>query len=82
MKGVLGLIGLLLSLAMVGFLVKKQLGSTQQGVPSLRVPMAEGAQGAASSPATAGEQSQQIQQQVKQALEEAMQPPRAAPEEK
>jgi hypothetical protein len=35
MKGVFGLVGLLLALAIVGVVVKKQLDSTSQRVPAL-----------------------------------------------
>ena len=76
MKGILGLLGLLLSLAIVGFLVKKQLTSTQQIVPALQVPVTAGTQMPASAPATVGEQSKQVQQQYKQAIEGALQQPR------
>ena len=79
MRGVLGMVGLVVALAIVGVLAKKQLVSTQAVVPSLQVP------GAASVPAPTGtvrEQSQQVQQQYKQALEAAMQQARPMPDEK
>ena len=79
MKGVFSLIGLLLSLALVGFLVKKQIASTQQIVPSLQAPATEGAQSAASAP---GPSPRQIQQQFKQAVQDAVQQPRTVPDEK
>ncbi|MEI7763329.1 MAG: hypothetical protein WCI85_08870 [Comamonadaceae bacterium] len=79
MKGVFSLIGLLLSLALVGFLVKKQIASTQQIVPSLQAPATADAQGAASAP---GQSPTQIQQQFKQALQDAMQQPRTVADEK
>jgi len=81
MKGLFGLVGLLVALAIVGLVVKKQLAATQQSVPVLAVPMPAGADGAASVP-TVREQSQQIQQQYKQAVEGAMQQPRPMPEDK
>jgi hypothetical protein len=81
-KGILGPLGLLLSLAVVGLLVKKQLTSNQQIIPALQVPVAVGSQSPASTPATMSEQSQQVQQQYKQALESALQRPRTAPDEK
>jgi hypothetical protein len=81
MKGIFGLLGLLLSLAIVGFLVKKQLASTQQIVPALQVPIAGGPQSPASAPTTVREQSQQVQQQYKQAIEGALQQPRAVADE-
>lgn len=79
MKGVFGLIALLLSLAVVAFLVKKQITSTQPIVPSLQAPATHGAQGAASAP---GQSPTQIQQQFKQALQDAMQQPRPVADEK
>lgn len=83
MKGILGLLGLLLSLAIVGVLVKKQLASTQQTLPALQVPMATDPQSSASSPVTTvREQPQPLQQQYRQALEGALQQPRAIPDEK
>lgn len=83
MKGILGLLGLLLSLAIVGVLVKKQLASTPQILPALQVPIAIDPQSSASTPATtAREQQQPLQQQYKQALEGALQQPRAIPDEK
>lgn len=83
MKGLFGLVGLLLSLAIVGVLVKKQLASTQQIVPSLELPVPANSDGASTAPTgTVKEQSQQIQQQYKQALDAAMQKSRAEPDEK
>ena len=79
MRGVFGMVGLVVALALVGVLAKKQLVSTQAVVPSLQVP------GAAPVPAPTGsvrEQSQQVQQQYKQALESALQQPRPLPDDK
>ena len=79
MRGVFGMVGLVVALAIVGVLAKKQLVSTQAVVPSLQVP------GAAPVPAPTGsvrEQSQQVQQQYKQALEAAMQQARPLPDDK
>ena len=79
MRGVFGMVGLVVALAIVGVLAKKQLVSTQAVVPSLQVP------GAAPVPAPTGsvrEQSQQVQQQYKQALESALQQPRPLPDDK
>lgn len=73
-----GLIGLVVALAIVGVLAKKQLTGTSAVVPALQVP------GAASVPAPTGNvraQSQQIQQQYKQALDAAMQKPRVVPDD-
>lgn len=83
MRGIFGLLGLLLCLAIVGVLVKKQLASTQQMLPVLQVPAATDPQGPASTPATkVREQPQQLQQQYRQALEGALQQPRTVPNEK
>ena len=80
MKGLLGLAGLLVALAVAGVLVKKQLAATQQAVPALAPPAAQGA--ASPGAALVREQSQQIQQQYRQAIEGAMQPARPALDEK
>ncbi len=82
MRAIFGVLSLLIVLAVVGLLVKKQLSSTRQAIPALAAP-APGAEGLAIKPAaTVPEQSQQVQQQYKQALEGAMQQARPMPEEK
>ena len=73
MRGAFGLISLLLALAVVGLLVKKQMASTTVAVPGVP-PTAAGTPVAV--------QSQQVQQQVKQAMEAAVQQPRPMPDEK
>jgi hypothetical protein len=83
MRGLFGLVGLLLSLAIVGVLVKQQLSSTQRIAPTLQLPQAAVEQGAASAATgSVREQSQQVQQQVQKAVEAAMQPARAEPDDK
>ncbi len=72
MKAVFGLIGLLVTLAIVGLVAKKQLTSTQQAVPALQVPGLPNPI-AVDPNASVKEQSQQIQQQYKQALDAAVQ---------
>ncbi len=79
MKGVFRLVGLLIALAIVGVVVKKQLAATQQSVPALAVPAPNGSGAAAP---TVREQSQQVQQQYKQAVEGAMQQARPMPDDK
>ena len=74
-----GLIGLVLALAIVGILVKKQLAATHTVVPALQIP---GAAPASAPTGNVREQSQQIQQQYKAALESALQQPRPEPSEK
>jgi len=68
-----GLIGLVLALAIVGLLVKKQLSSV--------VAAPAGAPAGAAQPADARAQSQQIQQQYKQSLDAAMQQRRPVPDD-
>lgn len=82
MKGVFGLVGLLVALAIVGIVVKKQLAATQQSVPALAVPGVSAAPTGSGAPPTVREQSQQVQQQYKQAVEAAMQQPRPMPDDK
>lgn len=60
MRGIFGIVGLLVTLAIVGVVVKKQLHTT------VAVPVVPGA--------TVQQQSQQVQQQYKQSVESAMQP--------
>jgi hypothetical protein len=69
MRGVFGLVGLVVALAIVGVLVKKQLGATSASLPP--VPQTAGASALPSG--NVAEQSQQIQQQVKQQVEGQMQ---------
>lgn len=81
MRGMFGLVGLLLVVAIIGVLAKKNLGSLN----STALPAATSAGVAlpATAPgATVKEQSQQIQQQVKQSVEAAVQQaPRNVPED-
>lgn len=73
-----GLIGLLLALALVAVLVKKQMGATRVAVPPAVQGLPAPAEGAAS---TVRAQSQQVQQQVKQQMDALMQQPRILPED-
>jgi energy-converting hydrogenase Eha subunit F len=85
MRAIFSVLSLILVLAVVGLLVKKQLASNQQAIPSLMLPSstASGAPGAYTKPAgTVHEQSQNVQQQYKQAINAAMQQPRPEPDEK
>ena len=75
MRGIFSVVSLLVVLAVVGLLVKKQLGSTVAVPPAAGAP----ASAAAASPQA---QSEQIQQQVRQAVEGAMQQARPVPDEK
>lgn len=81
MRSVFGVVSLLVGLAVVGILAKKQLGAvhdtmvpTVPGTPSI-TPVADPG-------VSVQQQSQQIQQQVKAAAEAALQQPRAVPDEK
>ena len=74
MRGIFSIVGLLVVLAIVGVLVKNQLGTP------VAVPVAPGMP-AVSADAPPQVQSQQAQQQVKQAIDSAMQA-RPMPEEK
>jgi hypothetical protein len=80
MRGLFGLVGVLLALAVVGMLVRKQLTAVRVTVPVLEAPASATASepqstsaNALPAPGNAAQQSQQIQQQIKQAVEGAMQ---------
>ncbi len=80
MKGLVGLIGLLLALAVSGFVVKKQLASTVQPVPTLNLPTSSGAV-----PQPAGAPAalpQTVPGQYKQAVEGVLQQARPLPDDK
>ena len=72
MRGLFGIVGLLLTLAIVGVLAKKNLSSVTTVAPPA---------GLASAPAgaTVKEQSQLLQQQVKQSVDNTMQQARPMP---
>jgi hypothetical protein len=83
MRAAFGLVGLLVALAIVAVLAKKQLNS----VSAIQVPQPAGAATGTAIPpvdpnATVKEQSQQIQQQYKQAVEGALQQARPMPDDK
>lgn len=75
MRGVFGVVGLLLTLVIVGVLAKKNLSSVTTVAPPA---------GMASAPAgaTVKEQSQLLQQQVQQSVEATVQQARPMPEDK
>lgn len=79
MKAVFGLVSLLLALAIVGVLVKKQMRgvSGPADTPPAGVVIHSTTPGA-----TPQQQSQQIQQQFKQSLDEAMQQTRPMSDDK
>ena len=80
MRGLFGLVGLLVALAAVGLVVRKQMAVVRAPVPALKTP-ADGAVGAPPTPANAAQQGPQIQEQVKAAVDAAMQP-RPKPDDK
>jgi hypothetical protein len=75
MRGLFGVVGLLLTLAIVGVLAKKNLSSVTTVAPPA---------GMASAPpgTTVQQQSQLIQQQVQQSVEATVQQARPMPEDK
>ena len=82
MRAVFGMATVLIVLAIVAVVAKKQLVATRQAVPALGVPAVGGAPTLTVNPdASVKAQSQQIQQQYKQALESALQTPRLTPDD-
>lgn len=85
MRAIFGVLSLLLVLAIVGLLVKKQLASNQQALPGLTLPSSTSSGPQATSTKAVGtvqEQSQNLQQQYKQAIDAAMQQSRPEPDDK
>lgn len=82
MRMVFGILGLVITLAIVGMLAKKQLGA----VNAIQVPSVSGnaADGNMATPnaATVQQQAEQIQQRYKAAAEAALQQTRPMPEDK
>ncbi|RPE70870.1 hypothetical protein EDC62_1360 [Tibeticola sediminis] len=76
MKGIFELVGVLVALAVLGLVVKKQLAAHDRVVPAAVVAPASDA----SSAVTVREQARQTQQQVRQQVESLMQQPRPMPE--
>lgn len=89
MKAIFGVVSLLVVLALVGILAKKQLESsrTMPSVPGLNAPQVTSPErstptDASGSANTVQQQSQQLQSQVKQSVESALQQPRPMPDDK
>jgi multidrug efflux pump subunit AcrB len=81
MRSIFSILGLLIVLAVVGMLAKKQLGSLAGSAP--KAPAESGVTLPTAAPgASPQQQSQQIQQQIKQSVDAALQQPRPMPEEK
>ena len=78
MRALISLASLLVVLALIGVLVKKQLATTQAPVPALQAP---GAAAPTGSVGAQSQQSQQIQQQVQQQMEGLMQKSRPLPDD-
>jgi predicted lipid-binding transport protein (Tim44 family) len=81
MRGIFGLVGLLMALVVVGLLVRQQMNTGRTSLPVVQQPetSAEAAQSGTNTvtlpaPGTAASSSGQIEQQFKQALDQAMQP--------
>jgi hypothetical protein len=73
MRGVFGALGLLIALAVVAMLAKKQIGAVSVTAPGIASP---------ASGATPQQQSQQIQKQIGQSVENSLQQARPMPDDK
>lgn len=88
MRLLLGVLSLLLVVAAIGFLAKKQLSSVgdiklpQTATPDAPDAPATGAAAAVSASGTVQQRSMQIQQQIKAAAEAALQQPRPMADDK
>lgn len=71
MRAVFGLVGLVVALAIVGVLAKKQLAATRTPVPSLQLPAEPGGAAAPVLAGTVRAQSQQVKQQVEGLMQQA-----------
>jgi len=81
MKSIFSILGLLIVVAIVGILAKKQFGAVSETTAKPQ----DGSQilvPATTPGATPQQQSQQIQQQIKQSVEAAMQQARPVPDDK
>lgn len=74
MRGLFGLVGLVVVLAIVGIVAKKQLSATRAPAAALQVPAAgSGASAPVINPTgNVRQQSEQVQQQVQQQLDDIM----------
>ena len=73
MRAIFGIVSLLIVLAVVGLLSKKQLGSVSSTLSHASTPETAGILPTVSPDATPQVQSQQIQQQVQQKIDASMQ---------
>ncbi|MBK5205048.1 MAG: hypothetical protein JJD98_06470 [Polaromonas sp.] len=79
MRAIFGVMSLLIALAVVGVLAKKQLSALSAATVPVQLPTS--ADSAITSHATPQAQSQQLQQQIKQSVENAMQQARPMPDD-
>lgn len=82
MKAMFGLVSLLLALAIVGVLVKKQMRGVSGPANTVPAGVVVPSTVPGATPQQQSQQIQQIQQQFKQSLDAAMQPPRPMPDDK
>lgn len=83
MRTILGVLSLLVVVAVVGLLAKKQLSvNTSIRLPPATAASASTPTGNLSAGATVPQQSQQLQQQIKQSVEATMQQARPEPDDK
>lgn len=80
MRAVLGMLSLVVVLALVGLLAKKNWQSGQENM-ARQTPSLPAGHNQASDAVTVREHSQQVQQQYRQQLESALNAPRAAPDQ-
>lgn len=81
MRAVLGLVGLVVALAVVGVVAKKQMSVVRTPAPAPQTAGTGAPAPALAGSATVRDQSQQIQQQVRQQVEGLMQQARPMPDE-
>ncbi|OGA98018.1 MAG: hypothetical protein A3E79_15495 [Burkholderiales bacterium RIFCSPHIGHO2_12_FULL_61_11] len=79
MRAIFGVMSLLIALAVVGVLAKKQLGALPAAPVPVQLPTSAGS--AVTAHVTPQAQSQQLQQQIKQSVEKAMQQARPMPDD-
>jgi hypothetical protein len=80
MRAVFGVAGLVVALAVVGLLGKKQLSAVSTPVPALQTAPAVDAAATPAPAVTVREQSQQLQQQYRQQVEGLLQQARPMPD--
>lgn len=81
MRAIFSILSLLVVVALVGMLAKKQLHAVSD-IPALAPTNTPGNRPVTAPEANVQQQSLQIQQQVKKSVEEALQPTRTVPDDK